>query len=500
MTENGGVDWDLLRTTVIEATEFLDCVVTANKYVASVPQLKEAAEKCRRIGLGIMGFGDMLYHLRIRYGSRRAQVFASQLMEFIRYHAMLTSIRLAKDIGAFPGIAGSIYDPANITWTPPAPIDPVIAQGRPECRWADVLEGIAQHGIRNACITTIAPTGTIATVAGCEGYGCEPVFALAYYRNVEQNGTTHRLTYVSPLFEDALTRSGISEERKKLIISKVLETGNCQDILEVPEDIRRVFAVSADITGEEHVSMQAAFQIMIDNSLSKTCNLPEDATEEDVAKCYIMAWKKGCKGLTVYVTGSRNRVVLETKAEVDRKKALAATTTATTATSPALPMVAPRPHRVNGTTYAEITPLGKLCATINSRNGAPFEMFIQLGKAGSSVHSCTEAIARLVSLILRIRSDIPTITRMGLIGEQLVGIGGGRASGRGQAKSMPDAIARIMYEYLDPDQDSDVGHSSPSPSPLRKRIGDICPECGDATLIYDEGCCTCIACGHSECG
>jgi ribonucleoside-diphosphate reductase alpha chain len=185
----GTVDWEKLRLDVVLSTRFLDDVVEANAYVPAVPQLFVAAHNARRIGLGIMGLGDLMYHAGFRYGSPDGEEFASQVMEFVRYHCMLASVELAKERGAFPAIKGSIYDPDNLQWQPPQPLAPYKNSfGRPQIDWELVVNGIRQHGIRNAAQTTIAPTGTIATVAGCEGYGCEPVFALAYIRHVNDNG------------------------------------------------------------------------------------------------------------------------------------------------------------------------------------------------------------------------------------------------------------------------------------------------------------------------
>jgi ribonucleoside-diphosphate reductase alpha chain len=320
------VDWKKLQESIVLSTHFLDNVVTANKYVPAVPQLKEAAHRARRIGLGIMGLGDLMYHLGIRYGSQEAQEFASQVMEFVRYHCMKTSVQLAKDRGAFPANEGSLYDPKNLKWTPPRPlIDYKHAWGCPAIEWNEIVKGIKQYGIRNAAQTTVAPTGTIATVAGCEAYGCEPVFALAYLRHVvdaDAGGKDGRttLTYASPLFEQALIKANIDEAMRQRIYNEVMNHGTCQNIKEVPDAVRHAFVVSADITPEEHVRMQAVIQAFVDNSISKTCNFPENAKEEDVVQAYFLAWELGCKGLTVYVTGSRDKVVLETKATAQKKE------------------------------------------------------------------------------------------------------------------------------------------------------------------------------------
>ena len=264
------MDWEKLRISTIVATRFLDNVVDANKYVPAVPQLREAALRARRIGLGIMGLGDLMYALGVRYGSEEGQEFAGQVMEFVRYHCMATSIELAAERGPFPAIAGSIYDPAALTWMPPRPLTPFTHDwGRPALDWSQIVAGIKAHGIRNAAQTTVAPTGTIGTVAGCEGYGCEPVFALAYTRTVKDNGHDLKLPYTSPLFAAALEKIGWDKATRDRISALVSATGSCQDVVEAPEAIRRVFVVASDITADEHVRMQAAIQAFVDNSISK---------------------------------------------------------------------------------------------------------------------------------------------------------------------------------------------------------------------------------------
>ena len=250
-TGRAGVDWALMQSSIETATRFLDNVVDANSYVPAVPKLCEAAQQARRIGLGIMGLGDLMYHLKIRYGSEEGQEFAAQLIEFVRFHAMRTSIGLARERGPFPAITGSRYDPDNLTWSHPQPLEPYQRDwGRPALDWEQIITGIKKHGIRNAAQTTIAPTGTIATVAGCEAYGCEPVFALAYVRHVYDRQQDLELTYVSPLFKDALEQAKLKPEVKEQIIDRILQTGSCQDITELPDEIRRTFVVAGDLTIE----------------------------------------------------------------------------------------------------------------------------------------------------------------------------------------------------------------------------------------------------------
>ena len=499
----GTVDWEKLQASVETATRFLDDVVQANAYVPAVPQLKEAAMRARRIGLGIMGLADLMYHAGVRYGSAAGQEFAAQVMEFVRYHAMRTSIRLAEERGPFPAISGSIYDPENLTWQPPRPLTAYTRDfGRPPLDWDAILEGIRTHGIRNAAQTTVAPTGTIATTAGCEGYGCEPVFALAYIRHVNDNGTDLQLHYTSPLFEQALSQAGIDGPQRERIIEQVMALGSCQDIEELPESIRRVFVVSADITAEEHVRMQAALQAFVDNSLSKTVNFPAGATEEDVATAYKLAWELGCKGITVYVTGSREKVVLETHATAKAKEQPeAAQLTIWHDTKK------PRPAYLRGVTYQVNTPIGKTFVTINENGGdQPFEVFINSAKAGSETAAVSEAIGRLISYILRMASPVEPRSRLEEVFRQLAGIGGGRSLGFGpnRVRSLPDGVAQALSSYLDNTswEQIDVNGKIHDPAPAEQphlQIGDLCPDCGQAAVVNEEGCRKCYACGYSEC-
>ncbi|MBM4424861.1 MAG: adenosylcobalamin-dependent ribonucleoside-diphosphate reductase [Chloroflexi bacterium] len=510
-----GVDWERLRQSTVTATRFLDDVVNANAYVPAVPQLKEAAYNARRIGLGIMGLGDLMYHCGIRYGSQEAEEFAAQVMEFVRYHCMLTSVDLAKERGAFRAFRGSLYDTKNFQWAPPTPLAPHTHDyGRPAVDWDAVAAGIKKHGIRNSCQTTVAPTGTIATVAGCESYGCEPVFALAYIRHVNDRGRDLKLTYTSPLFEKALIDAGIGEAERAAIVEKVMEQGSCQNIAEAPEHIRHTFVVSADITAEEHVRMQSALQRFVDNSLSKTCNFPEGATEDEVAKAYMLAWELGCKGLTVYVTGSRQKVVLETHATAKSKEQAASS--ASEVAQP-VPMFheskKPRPTVLRGETFVITSPMGKSYVTVNRNGGEePFEVFINTGKAGSEIFAVSEAIGRLASYVLRLASPIPPRERLAEVARQLNGIGGGRPMGFGPNRvlSLPDAVGRALSDYLARDAESlepmpangngyHEEHTPPAPGQMMMKIGDLCPSCGEAAMVNEEGCRKCYACGHSEC-
>ena len=535
--EQQTIQWDELQKAVNTAVFFLDDVINANQFVPAVPQLKENAMRARRIGLGVMGLADLMFHVGVRYGSAEGQELASQMIEFIRFHAMQTSIDLARERGAFPAIKGSIYDPENITWQPPlALMEYQHDWGRPELNWKAILDGIRKHGIRNAAQTTIAPTGTIGTVAGCEGYGCEPIFALAYTRHVNDNGKDLALTYASPIFEEALVKSGIPEEKRKEIVEKVMRTGTCQNVDELPEEIRHIFVVSQDINAEEHVRMQAAMQVFVDNSLSKTINFPASATQEEIANAYLLAWKLGCKGITVYITGSREKEVLETRVTAEQKEAHELVTPLNQKDDQVWLKEAefqprmwteakkPRPRLLPGQTFGIETPVGKTFVTINE-NGhrQPFEVFINTAKAGTDVGADSEAIGRLISYILRISSPIEPSQRLQEVWRQINGLGGGRTLGFGpnRVRSLPDGVAQVLGEYMEnraeriTDEESkpinQVIRVEPALGDFNQtgwekmrdqkmlKIGDICPECGQATVVNEEGCRKCYACGYSEC-
>jgi ribonucleoside-diphosphate reductase alpha chain len=492
-TADGGVDWNKLQKSVELATHFLDNVVDANKYIPAVPEIEESARRARRIGLGIMGLGDLMFQGGIRYGSPEGEEFAAQVMEFVRYHAMRTSIDKARLRGSFPAIKDSIYDPDDPQWRPPSPLAPYSHDfGRPDLNWNGIMQGLQMHGIRNAAQTTVAPTGTIATVSGCEAYGCEPVFALAYVRHFRDGDQDVELTYTSPLFLQSLEKGGVDERMLEEIVQEASASGSCQHIPDVPEEVRNTFVVANDITAEEHVRMQAAIQAFVDNSISKTVNFPEDATPEDVARAYQLAWRLGCKGLTVYVTGSREKVVLETHRIKSAKQS-----------SDYQPEPRkPRPMVLHGTTYRTPTPLGSAYITINENGDkSPFEVFANVGKAGSDTAAVAEAIGRLISLTLRMPSPLSTRERLAEVIDQLTGIGGRRPMGFGpnRVRSLPDAVAQVLARHIalvDAEQPPEQ-----LPLPLRMSSGkaDLCPDCGQAALVAMEGCRKCMNCGFSEC-
>jgi ribonucleoside-diphosphate reductase alpha chain len=350
-----------------------------------------------------------------------------------------------------------------------------------------------------------------------------------------------------------LIQAGLDEPTRQAIVDHVMELGTCQGVEDLPEDIRRVFVVSQDISAEEHVRMQAALQAFVDNSLSKTINFPEGASEAEVATAYQLAWELGCKGITVYVTGSRQKVVLETRATAQ----VTAQVTGQVAArqkgdmfdgpeDPAelaqqLQLLSdkkkPRPRRLPGYTISVGTPLGKAFVTINENGGGqPFEVFVNTAKAGSDTAAVSEAIGRLISYVLRLASPLAPRERLKEIYRQLAGIGGGRSLGFGpnRVRSLPDGVAQALAEYLansqmradaedaqqpdeqEPDeQEPDEGGNGYNimtelalgasadidlqREPPIQQIGDLCPECGQAALVNEEGCRKCYACGFSEC-
>lgn len=489
------IDWGHLAQTVKNSTRFLDNVVTVNSYVEAVPQLKEKAHLNRRIGLGFTGLADVMYKLGIRYGSEKAVELATQLTEFIRYHSLLTSIGLAQEKGAFPGISGSIYDFANLSWVPPTPLKPYTQDwNRPKLDWNLLVDQIKQFGMRNATQMTVAPTGSTSTVLGVEGYGCEPVFALAYFRNVYQAaGKDESLTlkYISPLFQAKLDQLDLSTGQKEKIINEIIEKGTCQHIEELPKDFRDTFVVSADITPKQHVLMQGSIQRFVDNSISKTCNFPEKASQEDIWKVYFQAWELGLKGLTIYRTGSRKEIVLETKETKEAKIKEEQDDLRVRY------VVRPREKVLTGETHKVSTPLGNMYITINrNKDGGYHEMFINLGNAGSDLQADTEAIGKLISLIFRLGSA-DSKQRMKAIIHELEGISSGMvtAFNGDRVLSIPDAIAKALQRVDNPDayaqQEELKLFNQHNPLVNPNNYTEMCPYCGNYSVLMVEGCKKC---------
>jgi ribonucleoside-diphosphate reductase alpha chain len=444
------VAWDELERVVRLAVRFLDDVIEVNPY--PLPEIAATVKANRRVGLGVMGWADLLFLLDIPYDSEEALALAERLMGFIQDVAHDQSGRLAEERGPFPSFAHSIY-----------------RDGRP---------------LRNATVTTIAPTGTISMIAGCSS-GIEPLFALAFEHRVHGPEGERVLPFISETFDRLARARGFHSDA---LMAEVVRRGSLRDIPGVDEAVRAVFKTAHEIDFRWHVLHQAAFQRHTDNGVSKTINLPHDATEEDVAQAYLLAWEKACLGITVFRDGSKGTQVLHMG--VGQGEDVAA--------GPAERVVKPRPHSLAGATYRMETPIGTAFITVNDTPaGDPFEVFVQVGKAGSDTMAVAEALGRLVSLILRMPSPLSVQRRVDEVMSQLSRIGGGQPTGFGAARilSLPDALARTLGEHM-----SGRGEgTAPTPAAARRQIGDLCRECGQATFIYEEGCKKCVSCGFNEC-
>lgn len=340
------IDWERLKYVTETAVHFLDNVIDTNHY--PIDKIKEMTLANRKIGLGVMGWADMLFQLKISYNSKEALNLAEKVMGFIKKVAVETSEKIAEKRGPFPNFERSIYK--NM-----------------------------KHR-RNATLTTIAPTGSIGIIANAST-GIEPVFALAFVRKNILGG--EELFEINPYFKQALIEEGLYS---KDLIEEVVQKGSLKDIKGIPESFKRIFLTALDIPSEMHVRMQAAFQKYVDNAVSKTINLPNSATKEDVEKIYLLAYKLGCKGITVYREGSRNVQVLNIQTKKEEKVKSEPRT---------------RPKVVLGRTIKMVTGCGNMYVTINEDEFGPCELFTSLGKSGGCTSSQSEAIGRLISLALR---------------------------------------------------------------------------------------------------
>ncbi len=456
-----GIDWDKLGRTTEIAVRFLDNVIDMNKY--PLPKIEEVTKGNRKIGLGVMGFADMLVKLSIPYNSEEAIVLAKKVMSFILERATAASCQLAKERGTFPNFKRSVY----------------------------ALDG--GTALRNATLTTIAPTGTLSIIANCSS-GIEPIFAVCYLRKVLD---AQGLPEVHPVFEEIAKKQGFYSVELMKLISR---GKSIQDIPEIPEEIKRVFVTSHDIGPQWHIRMQAAFQEFTHNAVSKTVNFAQDADVQDVEEVYKMAYELGCKGVTIYRDKSRSEQVLNLGSQEKPNEAELAI--------PISPR--PRPQVVTGTTTKITTGCGNLYITINEDGeGHPFEVFMQMGKAGGCAASQLEAIGRLVSLALRSGIDLKSII------DQLRSIRGPSPSWskEGRIFSCADAIARVIESRLSkkkgpprakPDADKAAQSEEQKIGSLTAQVKvanivGVCPDCGSA-LRHEEGCVICsAACGYSRC-
>jgi len=440
-TDQGpAIDYDGLKQVVWWSVRFLDNTIDMSQY--PLPEIDMMVKGNRKIGLGVMGFADMLYRLRIPYDSEEALETAESVMAFIQEESRAASRDLAKERGVFGNFDQSVF------------------RDREGCAY------------RNATTTTIAPTGTLSIIAGCSS-GIEPLFALSFVRNVMDND---RLPEVNPHFEGVARQKGYYSRD---LMDAVAQKGSIRDMKEIPEEDRRVFVTAHDIVPEWHIRMQAAFQKYTDNAVSKTVNLPRDATPEDVRKVYDLAYELRCKGVTIYRDGSKENQVLSF-AEADKHPRESGFMTA----------VRERPETLEGFTTKMMTGMGALYVTVTEYEGRPFEVFATIGKSGRSTTAKTEAIGRLVSLALRSGVGVEKIV------EQLKGIGGEHPVFQkdGLVLSIPDAISRVLEKrYL---QGQPVKREGGQKNSL---LGETCPECGQ-TISFEEGCMTCHFCGFTKCG
>jgi ribonucleoside-diphosphate reductase alpha chain len=466
--DDGGVDWERLRENVRLSTHFLDNVIDANRY--PLEQIERMSRANRKIGLGVMGFADLLIRLGIPYDSEEATRLAEKVMEFIAREAVGASEELAERRGPFPNFERSL----------------LAEQGCPPRR--------------NATTTTIAPTGTISLICGCSS-GIEPLFAIAFVRNVLDN---ERLVEIHPLFETIARKEGFYSDE---LIEKILQTGSVQGLDEVPERWRRIFVTSHDISPEWHIRMQAAFQKHTENSVSKTVNFPEEATEEDVREVFWLAYRLGCKGVTIYRDRSREHQVLQ------KGVAPSAPPSPTPEASEDRARLTPRPRPefMRGLTKRMDTSCGALYVTINwDDTGRPFEVFTSMGKAGGCASSQSEAIGRLASLALRSGVDPEQVAR------QLRGISCHlpRGIGKKRISSCADAVAQALQFFLNNNHAAGgealggVGPDAMGIDPsvddrVEKDLGMLflrgaCPDC-QGPLEREGGCSVCRNCGYSDC-
>lgn len=487
--QNGVIDWDGLGDTVRVGVHFLDNILDMNNY--PIPAVNEMTRKIRRIGLGVMGFADMLVQLQVGYNTEEGLKVAEEVMGFINEEARKASIKLAEVRGTFLAWEGSIYDPKSPYF----------------CG-----ENIK---VRNGAITTIAPTGTTSMLADASS-GIEPYFGLSYAKNTIEG---KRLFITNPFFLKAAKEEGFYTEE---LLEKIeANHGSVQGLPEVPLKWQKVFVIAHDITPLGHVKIQAAFQKHVDNAISKTINFTREATVEDVRNAYMMVYELGCKGITIYRDGSREKQILEVKKDSSYFDQLAAGST----TKPVIEesrvqemdsqdTLSKRPMILRGRTYKMNTPVGEAFVTINrDEKEQPFEVFITIGKAGMHTGADAEAIGRMISLALRVSRPNSSVIAQKIVA-QLRGIGGSSQIGFGKDRvmSLADAIAKALAEELALIESGKVEKAQVELIPLNLTVedgfkqqpqpikaGDLCPECGQASFVFAEGCKKCHSCGYSAC-
>ena len=489
------IDWEELKLSVRMGVHFMDNVIDMNPY--PLEEVRKVTLSIRRIGLGVGGWADTLIKLKIPYDSEKALKLARKLMKTIQEEALSESEKLARERGNFPLWPISIF--------------------KKKGKWR-----------RNSTLTTIAPTGSTSIIAGTSS-GIEPIFAVAYRHIVKDKSLDRTLVFVNPELKKIGVSEGFwSDEVEK----KTKQSGVVGDIDEIPGKIKRIFATAHEIDYSWHIKTQEAFQAHIENAVSKTVNMKHSATVDDIKNAYTLAWKSGCKGITVFRDGCKDVQVLNLGVKDERGQDIK-------------PRMWIRPMKVSGSTYKIQTPVGMAFITVNNdENNNPLEVFINIGKAGSDVQAMAEALGRIISKSLKFGNELTAKERaVGMI-DQLKGIGGRRSVGFGQNKilSLPDAVAVAMSthfgfkingngiekdkepEFFDEntlngekvlvnysseeepktpfigndDLQKTFGKQTKTISALRT-VGDICPSCGESSFVYQEGCVKCFDCGYSEC-
>jgi ribonucleoside-diphosphate reductase alpha chain len=466
-TDSGEVAWDELRRAVRYSVRFLDNVIDATPYFFEENQRQQQAE--RRVGLGLMGLAELLVRCRIRYGTEESLQFIDKLGEFIATESYLASTENAAEKGSFP-----MFDAEKL-------LQSGFMQGMPE----RVREAVRQKGLRNVTLLTVAPTGTTGTMVNTST-GVEPYFGWTFFRK---------------------SRLGVHEERVAVVEDWERDNPG--------KPLPSWFVNAMELTPEEHVRVQATLQRWIDSAISKTCNVPTDYTIDETRALYETMYKLGCKGGTIYRDGSRDEQVLHHKKEdVKGYVAPKSETDALDAEhehARALwnqPKIRPRPKLSRGMTVQKPSPLGSIFVTVNDdEQGEPLEVFLAAGKAGSDITAMAEAMGRLMSLVLRVASPLSPMERLKEIQNQLGGIGGSRQHGFGKnlVRSLPDAIALAIEEMVkarEPATEEETESVAAVQVALdlrSKAQADICPNCGEAAFIREEGCMHCTSCGHSVC-
>lgn len=442
-------DFQSFEEAVKVGVRFLDNSVGIKQYL--YPEFEKAQEQERRIGLGTLGLADALIKMGIRYGSDESLIIIEKIYRTLRDTAYEYSIELAKEKGPFPAFDAKLYLQSGFAKALPGPTQ----------------EKIQKHGIRNSLLLTQAPTGKIALLAAASS-GIEPVFSFSY----TQKDRLGERTMYHPLYQDWINKEG-------------------------DNNIPDYFVVADDLTPEEHVNIQALIQSYTDSGISKTVNAPNNHTIDDVKKLYMLAYDKGCKGISYMREGSREGTLIRDKKDTETESAKP---------TPVLE----RPVKVSGATYKLKTPVGTAFVTVNhDQDNTPMEVFINVGRAGSDVQAMAEALGRLISKSLKFNGNLSPKDRVKIIIDQLKGIGGMRPVGFGvnRVNSLPDAIAKALImdmnlDQFDPPQTQYLIHPDApetDANELRPKSADICPSCGNATLVHEMSCKTCHGCGYSEC-